>query len=90
MRSRSLFLSILLLGLGIVIGALAPSLKAQSPAAPCAAPWDVTTGPERSASGGNGGWHAVRWNRCTGEALVLSTETHKLGDSLTWRKLPEK
>ena len=91
MRVRTFLIGSGLVAIGVAIGLSAPSLKAQAPAsAQCVAAWDVTIGPERSGSGGSGGWHAVKWNRCTGEAIVFSTENHRLDDKSAWRKLDIK
>ena len=38
----------------------------------------------------SGGWHAVKFNRCTGETLVLSKKDHAPSDKDIWFKLPVK
>ena len=43
--------------------------------------------------GAEGGWSAVKWNRCTGEALVFSVGHHpKYSDEAVgaWHKNPVK
>ena len=59
---------------------------------PCVAPWDVAIGTNRGGSGqGTTGWHAVRWNRCTGETFVFSADDERderVEDSTAWTKHP--
>ena len=102
MSPRTLLVGVALLVIGLLMGAALPPLTAQTtdPARaqatpdPCAAPWDVVLGGERIASGTNAGWHAVKWNRCTGEAVLFSTSNHNLFDVKeevrAWQKLPVK
>ena len=83
-----------LFGVGLLVGLLSPSLKAQAAADSSAAPWVVLEGPERPSAAGSGllsgGWHAVKYNRCTGEAHVFSTRSHAISDKDVWFKLPVK
>ena len=103
MRTRTLIVGVALVVVGLLVGSLLPPLAAQSSsdqartqiaADPCAAPWDVVIGAERIASGTNAGWHAVKWNRCTGEAMLFSTSNHNLFDVKeevrAWQKVPVK
>ncbi|MBS1116640.1 MAG: hypothetical protein H6Q87_1024 [candidate division NC10 bacterium] len=88
---------------GLLVGALLPPLsaqtasdpaRAQTAADPCAARWDVVLGAERIASGTNAGRHAVKWNRCTGEAMWCSTSNHNRFDVKeevrAWQRFPVK
>lgn len=87
MTTRALAIGFVLLSAGLSVGAGFP-LKAQSSPDPCMAPWDVA---ESSSSAGNGGWHAVKWNRCTGEAHVLVFPGLKPeAEYAMWQKLPVK
>jgi hypothetical protein len=43
-----------------------------------------------AASAERGGWHAVKFNRCSGEALVFSTRDHNISEKNTWYKLAVK
>jgi len=91
MRSRTWLVGVTLFVAGVIAGVLWPPLKAQAAPDPCVAAWEVVTGVERDASGtGRSGWHAVKWNRCTGEAVVFSTNDHKLEDKSAWLKLPAR
>jgi hypothetical protein len=76
-----------LIVIGVLAGTLAPSLRAQAVPDPCVAPWDVTIGSSRTSSG----WHAVRWNRCTGETFIFSGDSERkerVDDSTPWTKHP--
>ena len=91
LQIRTVIVCVSLVVVGVLVGAMLPSLKAQAATDPCVAPWDVVTGVERDASGtGRSGWSAVKWNRCTGESFVFSTNNHKLDAESVWRKLPTK
>jgi hypothetical protein len=84
--------SVALFAVGLLVGVLSPSLKAQAVADPCAAPWVVVEGVERpsASSAQRGGWHAVKLNRCTGEALVFSRDNHSVSEKDAWYKLAVK
>jgi hypothetical protein len=89
MRIRAWIVGVALFVVGLFAGALWPSLKAQAAPDPCVAPWDVVIGTERTTTdNARDGWHAVKWNRCTGDAVVFSTNDHKLDDKQAWTKLP--
>jgi hypothetical protein len=90
--SRAWMVAISFLVLGILVGALSPSLKAQAVADACSAPWVVIEGPERpsDSSGQRGGWHAVKLNRCTGEALIYASKEHSVVPQDSWHKLAVK
>jgi hypothetical protein len=94
MRTRAWIVGVALFVTGLFAGTFLPSLKAQAASDPCVAPWDVVVGPERVGGGASAvaraGWHAVKWNRCTGEAVVFSTNDHKLDDKQAWLKLSVK
>ena len=83
-----------LIVIGVLAGTLAPSLRAQAVPDPCVAPWEVTIGTGRAVAGTaqtNTGWHAVRWNRCTGETFVFSANDERderVDDSTAWTKHP--
>lgn len=82
MRNRTLLWAVGGLVVGILLGAAAPIVRAQSDSCAGGGPWDVKTG--RSAEGHN--WYAVKFNRCTGEAWVLGAEGG-VGDD-KWLALP--
>jgi hypothetical protein len=87
MRFGNWFVGTALIVIGVLAGTLAPSLRAQAVPDPCVAPWDVTIGNMRMRSG----WHAVKWNRCTGETFVFSAEGERsdhVDDSTAWTKHP--
>jgi hypothetical protein len=92
MRARAWLVAVPLFVLGLLVGVLSPSLKAQAAIDPCAAPWVVVEGEERpsASSAQRGGWHAVKLNRCTGEAHVFSTSDQKGSEKDVWYKLPVK
>ena len=87
MRFGNWFVGTALIVIGVLAGTLAPSLRAQAVPDPCGAPWDVTIGSSRTSTA----WHAVRWNRCTGETFVFSAcceRKDRLDDSTAWTKHP--
>jgi len=94
MRFGNWFVGTALIVIGVLAGTLAPSLRAQAVPDPCVAPWDVAIGTNRAAGGGGAsstGWHAVRWNRCTGETFVFSADDERderVEDSTAWTKHP--
>jgi hypothetical protein len=91
MRTRAWIVGVALFVTGLFAGTFLPSLKAQAAPDPCVAPWDVVSGEERDQRiTGKSGWHAVKWNRCTGDAFVFSTNDHKLDDKQGWLKQPPK
>jgi len=81
-----------LIVIGVLAGTLAPSLRAQAVPDPCVAPWEVTIGSQRPPSyPSEAGWHAVKWNRCTGETFVFSADDERDGrveDSTAWTEHP--
>ena len=92
MRSGNWLVSTALIVIGVLAGTLAPSLRAQAVPDPCVAPWEVTIGSARPpADRREAGWHAVRWNRCTGETFVFSAQNERnkrVEDSSAWTKHP--
>lgn len=93
MRPRLWLVSVALFAVGLLVGVLSPSLKAQAVADPCVAPWVVVEASERPAGAGGtatGGWHAVKLNRCTGEAHVFSSPDHSVNEKDAWYKLAVK
>jgi hypothetical protein len=93
MRTRAWIVGVALFVTGLFAGTFLPSLKAQAAPDPCVAPWEVVAESERNAPSMYTGWHAVKWNRCTGETLVFSTNDHRLVEKPThqvWLKLPVK
>ena len=96
MRSRFPILAVVIFLLGLVVGQVTPSTSAQAAADPCAAPWDVAAGPTRPVTAGGqveGGIYVVKFNRCTGEALVLAydgpvLEQDDKNDRTSWRLYP--
>ena len=92
MRARAWIIAVALFVFGILVGVLSPSLKAQAVADPCAAPWVVVEGSERpsASSAARGGWHAVKLNRCTGEAHIYASKEHSVGGQDVWNKLAVK
>ena len=89
---RVWLVAVVLFGLGLLVGVLSPSLKAQAVPDPCAAPWVVVEGGERvsASSGHRAGWHAVKLNRCTGEAHIYASKEHAVADKDVWNKLQVK
>ena len=93
MRARTWIAGAGLVLFGLALGLLAPSLRAQAPTTvACTAGWELYVGAEMAggASVTGGGWHAVKWNRCTGEALVFSSPNHKPDEKAAWYRLPVK
>jgi hypothetical protein len=70
--------------LGVGIGAAVQTTSAQVDSCQSAGPWQVESG--RSAEGHN--FYAVKFNRCTGEAWVLSAEGRVADDK--WLVLPNE
>ena len=90
MRMYTLLVGVGCLVIGLLASAFTPRLTAQTTPEPCQAPWEVTIG-SQSRTTAAGGWHAVRWNRCTGETFVFSAENERDGrvdDSTAWTKHP--
>ena len=88
MRTRTVCIGVGCLLLGVVASAVMPSLRAQAAPEPCQAPWDVVVGANTAQANG---WHAVRWNRCTGETFVFSAEGERgdvVKDTTAWTKHP--
>ena len=87
MRMYTVLVGVGCLVIGLLASAFTPQLTAQTTPEPCQAPWDVTIGAERPhGSSSNAGWHAVKWNRCTGETFVYATSRHDT--NTTWTKNP--
>ena len=92
MKEKKMRMHTVLVGAGcLVIGLLAsaftPRLTAQTTPEPCQASWDVVIGSSRISNG----WHAVRWNRYTGETFVFSADgerNQRVEDSGAWTKHP--
>ena len=79
MRMHTVLVGVGCLVIGLLASAFTPRLTAQTTPEPCQAPWDVVIGSERPAGDtvdNNFGWHAVRWNRCTGETFVYAANRH--------------
>ena len=75
MRIHTMLVGVGCLVIGLLASAFTPRLTAQTTPEPCQAPWDVVIGSERAVNQ-NTGWHAVRWNRCTGETFFYSASRH--------------
>ena len=99
MRMHTVLVGVGCLVLGFLASALTPRLTAQTTPEPCQAPWDVVIGEQREAGNNRigipraSGWHAVRWNRCTGETFVFSAEQERddrVEDSSAWTNHPVK
>ena len=91
MRMHTVLVGVGCLVIGLLASAFTPRLTAQTTPEPCQAPWEVTIGSQRGANANNQGWHAVRWNRCTGETFVFSANDERDGrveDSTAWTKHP--
>ena len=96
MRMHTVLVGVGCLVIGLLASAFTPRLTAQTTPEPCQAPWDVVIGSERPPDTEmmgrtDSGWHAVRWNRCTGEAFVFSAEgerNQRVEDSTAWTKHP--
>ena len=94
MRMHTVIVGVGCLVFGLLASAFTPRLTAQTTPEPCQAPWEVTIGTNRAAGGGGAsstGWHAVRWNRCTGETFVFSAGNERgdsVEDSTAWTKHP--
>ena len=87
MRMHTVLVGAGCLVIGLLASAFTPRLTAQTTPEPCQAPWEITIGnmPTRA------GWHAVKWNRCTGETFVFSAEGERsehVDDSTAWTKHP--
>ena len=97
MRMYTVLVGVGCLIIGLLASAFTPPLTAQTTPEPCQAPWDVVIGSEQPGGGGNRGtttgWHAVKWNRCTGETFIFSAEEERdtrVVDSTAWTKHPVK
>ena len=91
MRMPTMLVGVGCLVIGLLASAFTPRLTAQTTPEPCQAPWDVVIGAERSSIAVQSGWHAVKWNRCTGETFVFSAEgerNQRVEDSTAWTKHP--
>ena len=93
MRMHTVLVGVGCLVIGLLASAFTPRLTAQTTPEPCQAPWDVVIGEQRQAGGSShrGGWHAVRWNRCTGETFVFSASEERqqrVEDSSAWVEHP--
>ena len=94
MRMHTVLVGVGCLVIGLLASAFTPRLTAQTTPEPCQAPWDVVIGTERPGGASisdNTGWHAVRWNRCTGETFVFSADqerSDRVDDSTAWTKHP--
>jgi hypothetical protein len=80
-NGQSLWALVIFVG-GFAIGAATPALRAQQTSCEANGAWHVESG--RSAEGHN--FYAVKFNRCTGEAWVLSAEGGVSDDR--WIALP--
>ena len=92
MRMHTVIVGVGCLVIGLLASAFTPRLTAQTTPEPCQAPWEVTIGSQRGA-GRKLGWHAVRWNRCTGETFVFSAEQERddrVKDSSAWVEHPQR
>ena len=88
MRMHTVLVGVGCLVLGLLVTALTPRVTAQAQPDSCQAPWDVVINDDR---GPGGGATAVKWNRCTGEALVFSIGNYaKDASTGTWHKNPVK
>ena len=88
MRFGNRFVGTALIVIGVLAGTLAPSLRAQAMPDPCVAPWKVKLG---SMQSDGTGWHAGKWNRCTGETFVFSANNERgdrVDDSTAWTEHP--
>ena len=94
MRMHTVLVGVGCLVIGLLASAFTPRLTAQTTPEPCQAPWEVTIGGRAGGGTRNArstGWHAVRWNRCTGETFVFSAEHERddgVKDSTAWTKHP--
>ena len=93
MRMHTVLVGVGCLVIGLLASAFTPRLTAQTTPEPCQAPWEVTIGSQRppSLELREAGWHAVKWNRCTGETFVFSADDERDGrveDSTAWTKHP--
>ena len=92
MRMYTLLVGVGCLVIGLLASAFTPRLTAQTTPEPCQAPWDVVIGSERPQNWEmmgrtDSGWHAVRWNRCTGETFVYAASRHD--NNQGWTKNPD-
>ena len=92
MRIHTMLVGVGCLVIGLLASAFTPRLTAQTTPEPCQAPWDVVIGSERAVKSKCSSalavtgiseravkskhWHAVRWNRCTGETFFYSASRH--------------
>ena len=91
MRMHTVLVGVGCLVLGLLVTALTPRLTAQAQPDPCQAPWDVVMKTQESGINYEGGFSAVKWNRCTGEALVFSIGQYARDASTgAWHKNPVK
>ena len=95
MRMHTVLVGVGCLVIGLLASAFTPRLTAQTTPEPCQAPWEITIGtpirPGGASVQNSSGWHAVKWNRCTGETFVFSAENERDGrvdDSTPWTKHP--
>jgi hypothetical protein len=91
-RTVSFLVVVVVFIVGLLAGTALQTLNAQTPPDPCVAAWDVVVGTQRPTgeAGTRPGWHAVKWNRCSGEAVVFAADSHKLDENNAWRKLAVK
>ena len=88
MRMHTVLVGVGCLVIGLLASAFTPRLTAQTTPEPCQAPWDVVIGANTAQANG---WHAVRWNRGTGETFVFSAggeRNQRVEDSSAWTKHP--
>ena len=93
MRMHTVLVGVGCLVLGLLVTALTPRVTAQAQPDPCQAPWDVIAQVEEMGGGAGtqGGWSAVKWNRCTGEAFVFAVGPFsKEASAGVWSKNPVK
>jgi hypothetical protein len=91
MRMHTVLVGVGCLVIGLLASAFTPRLTAQTTPEPCQAPWDVVIGSVDAI--GVSGWHAVKWNRCTGETFVFSAEQERgdrVEDSSAWVEHPQR
>ena len=93
MRVHTVLVGVGCLVVGVLVTALTPRVTAQAQPDPCQAPWDVVSqGWAEGGNGDQGGWSAVKWNHCTGEAFVFSVGRSSKYDASAgvWSKNPVK
>ena len=94
MRARIWLVGPVLFVVGLLVGAVAPSTRAQAATDSCTAPWRLEVRPRTDGTA----FFVAKINRCTGDVVVLTDATEKgnahlasadRNPSLAWLRYPE-